>query len=100
MLLGAPAVRAPAAGPIAAVDSVWVWRARPAADLADRAAELDLKRVFLFVGNRDRAADRNIVQSVRLLHAEGVAVYALSGEPGWTRHHAPALRWANRALAL
>lgn len=95
----APATTTTAA-PIAAVDSMWVWHSRPAADLAATAADLDVKRVFLFVGNRDRAQDKNLRQSVALLHGEGIAVYALSGEPGWTLHHGPALRWADRALRL
>jgi hypothetical protein len=90
----------PAAAPIQGVDSMWVWHDPPADELAADATDLGVHRVFLFVGNRDRAADRRIKQSVALLHGEGVAVYALSGQPGWTLHHQGALRWADRALRL
>jgi len=38
--------------------------------------------------------------SVRRLHDEGIEVLALSGAPGWTKHHAPALAWAHRAVRL
>lgn len=89
-----------AAAPIAAVNSIWAWQARPAADLADVAADLQVSRVYLFVGARSHDDDRRIKQSVRLLHAEGVSVFALSGEPRWAIHHGPALRWANRVQRL
>lgn len=88
------------AAPIAVVDSVWVWQSVPAAVLAAHVSELSLSRVFLFVGNADREADQNIRRSVQLLHADGVQVYALSGEPAWTFRHAAAVAWAHRALRL
>lgn len=88
------------ATPIAGVDSVWVWHSRLAADLAARVAELDVGRVFLYVGDADEAGDRNLQQSVRLLHGEGVRVYALGGAPSWTFRHHVALAWAHRALRL
>src|SRR6478735_7981826 len=96
---GPRATRASAA-PIQGVDSMWVWHQHPAADLAARAQSLDVKRVFLYVGNSSPEGDKLIRQSVRLLHAAGVNVYALSGEPQWTFRHQEALSWARRALEL
>lgn len=90
----------PAAAPIEGVDSMWVWHQRPAADLAAVTQALGVKRVFLFVGKSSPEANKNIRQSVRLLHADDVEVYALSGEPQWTFRHHQALAWAHRALRL
>jgi hypothetical protein len=89
-----------AAAPIPAVDSMWVWHVPPATELASTAAALQVSRVFVFVGNRDRQDDQRLRQSVTLLHDAGVKVFALSGEPHWTTRHHLALAWARRALAL
>lgn len=88
------------AAPISGVNSLWVWHTRPAAELASTVQSLAISRVFLFVGNSTPEGDRNLKQSVRLLHGEGVEVFALSGEPKWTFRHKPALAWAHRALRL
>ncbi len=88
------------AAPIQGVDSMWVWQQRPAADLAATAQSLGIDRVFLFVGNASPSGDANLRKSVRLLHRDGIAVYALSGEPQWTFRHRAALAWAHRALRL
>lgn len=88
------------AAPIPGVESLWVWHARPAADLAAIAAALGVRRVFLFVGNESPDSDEVIEQSVRLLHEDGIAVFALGGEPQWTYRHDDALAWAHRALGL
>ncbi len=79
---------------------MWVWHSRPAADLAATTEALGVTRVFLFVGNSSPQSNKNIRQSVRLLHAQDVDVFALSGEPQWTFRHHPALAWAHRALRL
>ena len=92
--------RAAQAAPIPGVDSMWVWQARPSADLAAQASELGVGRVFLFVPSAAGEGDGNLQQSVRLLHDEGVRVYALSGEPAWTFRHRAAVAWARRALRL
>jgi hypothetical protein len=97
---GAIPTEAPAAAPVQGVDSMWVWRQRPAAELAMVAQTLDVRRVFLFVGNPSPEGNKLIRQSVRLLHAEQVDVYALSGEPQWTFRHHVAMAWAHRALRL
>ncbi len=91
---------APQAAPIQGVDSMWVWQSHPAADLAATAQALGVRRVFLFVGRSTPPGDANLKKSVRLLHQEHIAVFALSGEPAWTFRHRPALAWAHRALAL
>jgi hypothetical protein len=93
-------VSTPAAAPIRGVDSMWVWRDRPAGNLATAAQDLGIDRVFLFVGKSSASGDANIARSVRLLQVRGISVFALSGEPAWTFQHKAALAWAHRALAL
>lgn len=88
------------AAPIQGVDSMWVWSARPADELASTVKSLGVQRVFLFVGTSSPEGDSNLRRSVRLLHQKDVAVYALSGEPQWTFQHGAALRWARHALKL
>lgn len=78
--------------------ATWVWRSPvDPGGTVSFAVSRGLREVYLAVGAG--GVDRPTAKLAEALRANGIAVAALGGDPGWTLDHDAALRWAERVTA-
>lgn len=81
--------------------AMWVWSADAPTDLVAFATGHDVTRMYVFVTyDPDRAERDRLHELGRLASANGIVLWAMSGEPGWALKPKVALAWQRDALRL